>query len=312
MKAAVITSFNHPPQYADIAEPVPKHIQEMQVDVLAAGLHHLTRGRASGAHYSSDAVLPFVPGVDGVGRGADGTLRYFVQAPGQPGSMAEKTVIMPEYSLRLPEVCDPIRVAAAMNPAMASWLALRCRTGFLPGQKVLILGATGSSGQMAVQVALYQGAAGIIATGRNQQKLAALADLGATDTVTLTDPKLGQLASEVDVVLDFIWGENTGKLMMSLLKYRKDRTQQLTWIHVGSMAGEEAPIPGALLRSADVQIIGSGLGAVDAQEILTELPLLVSEIVSGRLFIDVNVVPLSEVSCVWNMVNSSERIVLTP
>ncbi len=155
MKAAVVASFDQPPHYGDHADPVPNSPGEMLVEVLATGLHHVTRGRASGTHYASTGGLPLIPGVDGVGRGADGKLRYFVQGPGQIGTMADKTVIELDHSIELPSESDPVTVAAAMNPAMASWLALRCRVPFLRGQKVLILVATGSSGCMAVQVARH-------------------------------------------------------------------------------------------------------------------------------------------------------------
>lgn len=313
MKAAVITSFDHPPRYAEFPEPTLQGPEEMLVDVLAVGLHHLTRGRASGAHYSSAGVLPLVPGVDGVGRGGDGKLRYFAQGPGQMGTMAAKTVIEIDHSFVLPDDCDPVAVAAAMNPGMSAWLALRCRVPFLQGQKVLILGATGSSGTMAVQIAKHLGASQIIAAGRNAQKLAKLAALGATQTVSLGDPGLGKLASEVDVVLDYIWGEGSVQLMGSLLKQRPDRSQPLTWVQIGSMGGDVAAIPGALLRAANFQIVGSGNGSVAMRDIFRELPALVKEIASGTFCIDAKAAPLSEVEQIWAAsAHASERIVIVP
>jgi NADPH:quinone reductase-like Zn-dependent oxidoreductase len=205
MKAAVITAFDQPPSYTDIGEPVPELPGDMLVEVLAAGLHQLTRARAAGAHYSSTGRPPLVAGVDGVGRGTDGRLRYFVQGPGQMGAMADKTVIEQHHSIELPDDCDPVTMAAMMNPAMASWLALRCRVPFRAGQKVLILGATGSSGSLAVQVARHLGAAAVIAAGRDEGRLAQLPALGATDVVALEDARLGACARDVDVVLDFVW-----------------------------------------------------------------------------------------------------------
>lgn len=313
MKAAVITSFDHPPRYADFPEPTPQGPQEMLVDVLAVGLHHLTRGRASGSHYSSAGVLPLVPGVDGVGRGPDGKLRYFAQGPDQMGTMAAKTVIEIGHSFVLPEDCDPVAVAAAMNPGMSAWLALRCRMPFVRGQKVLIVGATGSSGTMAVQIAKHLGASQIIAAGRNAQKLAKLAALGATQTVALGDPALGAMASEVDVVLDYVWGEGSVQLMGSLLKQRADRSQALTWIQIGSMGGDVAAIPGAFLRAANFQIMGSGNGSVAMRDIFRELPALVKAIAAGTFHVDAKAVPLTEVEQIWAAsAHSSERVVILP
>lgn len=313
MNAAILTSFGQPPHYDNHADPVPNGPGEMLVEVLAVGLHPLTRGRASGAHYSSASRLPIVPGVDGVGRGIDGKLRYFAQGPGQMGTMADKTVIDLDHSFELPSECDPVTVAGAMNPAMASWLALRCRVPLQQGQKVLILGATGSSGGIAVQIARHLGASQVIAAGRDEQKLGKLPALGATEISTLGDARLGVLARDVDVVLDFVWGESAVRVMETVLNQRAARSLPITWIHIGSMAGEVAAIPGAFLRSANLQIVGSGHGSVSGREILMELPALAREIARGTFRIDVKVIPLSNVEQAWSEAShSNERIVFTP
>lgn len=313
MKTAVITSFGQPPRYGDFPDPAPRGPGEVLVEVLAAGLHHLTRGRASGVHYSSTCVLPLVAGVDGVGRDADGKLRYFAQGPGQIGTMADRTVVERDHSIELPSDSDPVTIAAAMNPAMASWLALRCRVPLQSGQKVLILGATGSSGSMAVQIARHLGASQVIAVGRDGHKLDKLPALGATEIVALGDARLGALASDTDVVLDFIWGEVAVRAMEPLLTQRADRSQRLTWIHIGSMAGEIAAIPGAFLRSANLHIVGSGHGSVSGREILMELPALAQEITRGTFRIDVKATPLRDVEQAWSAsCITGERVVFTP
>lgn len=312
MKAAVITSFDRPPRYDDFADPIAEGPGEMLVDVLAVGLHHLTRARASGTHYSSTVALPAVPGADGVGRGPDGLLRYFVVDGAKSGTMAERTVIALDRSIVLPPDADPVTIAAAMNPAMGAWLALRCRFPFAAGQKVLILGATGSSGRMAVQIARHLGAARIIAAGRNTHQLAMLPELGATDVVTLDDARLGVLAHDIDVVLDFVWGDTAARLTESLVVQRSDRTRPLTWIQVGSIGGATAAIPAAALRASRLQFIGSGIGSVPGREIVAELPSLARAIMQGTLRIDAKVMPLRDVETAWGDVGTSERIVLRP
>jgi NADPH:quinone reductase-like Zn-dependent oxidoreductase len=313
MKAAVITSFDQPPRYEDFAEPVAEGREEMQVEVLAAALHHLTMAKATGNHYSGSAELPLVPGVDGVGRGPDGKLRYFVLDGSRFGSLAERTIIEKHRSLALPRDCDPSAIAAAMNPAMAAWLALRARVPFKKRQKVLILGATGNAGNMAVQIARLLGASRIIASGRDEARLGELTALGASDVVALDDPRLGDLARDVDVVLDFVWGEVSAQVMGRVVRSRADRGQVLTWIEVGSMGGSSSPIPGELLRAARLQIVGSGLGSVPGREILKELPALVKEITRGRLRIDTKALPLRDVERAWTEAKgSTERVVITP
>lgn len=313
MKAAVISSFDQPPRYGDFAEPVAQGRGELRVDMLAAALHHLTLAKAAGKHYSGSAALPLVPGSDGVGRDPDGKLRYFVLDDTPFGSLAERTIIDPDRSLVLPRDCDPVAIAAAMNPGMAAWLALRCRVSFKKKQKVLILGATGNAGTMAVQIARLLGASRIIASGRDEQRLGKLAALGASDVAALDDPRLGELARDVDVVLDFVWGEVAARVLERVVRSRADRSQELTWIEIGSMAGSSSPIPAELLRAARLQIIGSGIGSVPGREIVKELPALVKEIARGTLRIDAKAVPLREVEHAWREAESStERIVLTP
>src|ERR1700712_946151 len=158
MHAAVVTEFGQPPRYQEFALPAPSGPDEVPVEVLGSGLHPRVRSQADGSHYTSTDELPLVPGIDGVGRGPDGRLRYFILPDTTMGAMAEQTVIDSRRSIVLPGASDPIAVAAAMNPVMSSWIALRQRMQFQSGQSVLILGATGNAGQMAVQVAKHFGA----------------------------------------------------------------------------------------------------------------------------------------------------------
>ena len=134
MKAAVVSAFDSGPRYEEFPDPATPDAPGMLVEVVAAGLHPRVRSQADGSHYTSTGELPFVPGIDGVGRGADGALRYFILPDTTLGSMAERTVIDARRSIVLPQDADPIAVAAAMNPAMSSWIALRQRVQFERGQ----------------------------------------------------------------------------------------------------------------------------------------------------------------------------------
>ena len=136
--------------------------------MLASGLHPRVRSQANGSHYTSTDQLPLIPGVDGVGRRSDGSLVYFVLPDTVYGAMAEHTVIDRRRSIPLPSGADPVLLAAAMNPGMSSWVALGQRVTFTPGQSVLILGATGSAGQLAIQIAKHLGASAVVAAGRER------------------------------------------------------------------------------------------------------------------------------------------------
>jgi NADPH:quinone reductase-like Zn-dependent oxidoreductase len=309
VKAAVVTAFDTPPQYADVAEPVPNGPDEVVVDVLAAALHRRVRSQADGSHYTSTDELPLVPGVDGVGRTPDGELRYFVLPDTAAGSMAERTVIDLRRSVALPGDADPVVLAAAMNPAMSSWVALRRRIDFAAGNSVLVLGATGASGGLAVQIARRLGAGRVVAAGRDTAKLAALR--GADETVTLDGDGLAAAAADVDVVLDYVWGEPAAAAMAALVTARSDRGRPLTWVEIGSLGGQVAPIPSAALRAARLQLVGSGQGSVPTRDIVAELPSLAAALTGGELRVQARAVPLAEVTQAW-AAESDERLVFVP
>jgi NADPH:quinone reductase-like Zn-dependent oxidoreductase len=317
MHAAVVTSFDTPPRYQEFPAPAPGD-GEILVDVIAAGLHPRVRSQASGSHYTSTDELPLVPGVDGVGRDADGVLRYFILGDTTMGSMAERTVVNPRRSVVLAAGSDPIAIAAAMNPAMSSWVALRQRVTFQAGQSVLVLAATGNAGRMAVQVAKLFGAGRIVAAGRGADRLAELPALGATDTVLLEgEPddiahRLGEAAGDVDVVIDYLWGEPTVAAMVAIVLARTDSGKRLTWIEIGSVAGVVAPIPSAALRSTRLQIVGSGQGSVSAREIAAEIPALAEEITKGTFSVEAEATPLAQVEQAWADTKTRKRIVFTP
>jgi NADPH:quinone reductase-like Zn-dependent oxidoreductase len=313
MHAAVVTSFDAPPSYREFPVPVPADSAQLLVDVVASGLHRRVRSQADGSHYTSTGELPLVPGVDGVARLPDGTLRYFALGDTTAGAMAEQTVIDLRQSFELPAGTDPVQVAAAMNPAMSSWVALRRRIDFRAGQSVLILGATGSSGQLAVQVAKQLGAERVIAAGRNPRRLARLSDLGADDVVSLGDSAaLAAAAADVDVVIDYLWGPATTEAMIAIATHRSDDRRPLAWIEIGAIAGPTAEIPSAALRALPLQIVGSGQGSVPTRDILAELPAIAEAITGGALRVDARAVPLTDVASAWQDGDGAERIVFTP
>ena len=206
------------------------------------------------------------------------------------GAMAEQTVIDTRRSIVLPDDSDPIAVAAAMNPAMSSWIALRQRVPFQAGQNVLVLGATGNAGQLAVQVARLLGADQIIARRARATGGWPACPPSAPPTPCSLDgdacPSPGGSARPPPTstsCIDYLWGQPTADAMVAVVTGRADRGQPLTWIEIGSVAGPTAPIPSAALRAARLQIVGSGQGSVSTREILAELPALAEQITSGTL-----------------------------
>jgi NADPH:quinone reductase-like Zn-dependent oxidoreductase len=297
--AAVVRSFDHPPRYEPFDLPEPAHADEVVLDVLAVGLHPRVRTGASGRHYTSTGRLPLVPGVDGVGRRADGRLVYFVADDELTGPMATRTVVDARRGIPLPDGVDVVKVAAAMNPAMSSWVALRRRVPIQPGQSVLVLGATGNAGQMAIQVARRLGAGRVVGAGRDQARLDALTASGADEVSSLDPDALAKAAADVDLVLDYLWGAPAAAAIMALLTARADRGRELNWIQIGAVAGPTIELPSVALRSANFRLQGNGQGAVSARTYLEELPALVDEIDAGRIAVTARALPLADVESIW-------------
>ena len=319
MHAAVVHSFDAPPRYEQFPSPQPTDDDEVVVSVIASGLHPRVRSQANGSHYTSTDELPLIPGIDGVGRLPTGELVYFVLPDTRIGAMAEQTVIDRRRSIALPLDTDPVLVAAGMNPGMSSWIALRKRIELAPGATVLILGATGSAGQLAVQIARHLGAGRVIGAGRGADRLARLPALGADELVSLEGSaddvagRLGHAARDVDVVIDYLWGLPAEAAIVALVRARADRGTRLDWIQIGSVAGPTAQIPSEALRAANLRIMGSGQGSVSTRDILSELPALATEIARGSFMLDVRAEPLARVAEVWVRPTApGERVVLRP
>ena len=210
MRAAIVQSFESPPRYGDFEEPTAGPGQFV-VEVKAAGLSRLTRGQASGRHYSS-GTPPFVPGFDGTGRLADGRRVYFAAPLAPFGAMAERALVEEGSFLELPAEMDDATAAAIANPGMSSSAALTVRARLLRGEAVLVLGATGTSGKLAVPIARHLGAGRVVAVGRSRT---ALDGVGADAVLTLDAPdaEVREALKGVDVVLDYLWGPPAERLL---------------------------------------------------------------------------------------------------
>jgi NADPH:quinone reductase-like Zn-dependent oxidoreductase len=310
MKAAVVRQPGRPPEYRDFPDPSPAAGEEL-VEVLAAGMHQITRSQASGEHYAGHDQLPMVPGVDGIARRSDGRLIYLGGLKPPYGTLAEHAAA-PRLAMPLPVDADPVVMAASLNPGASGWMALKLRAGMQPGQTVAVLGATGAAGRTAVQAARLLGAARVIAIGRSVSALSDVA--GDVDDIVRIEDGTGwadQLTGPVDVVLDYVWGRPTEQLLPALTG--KTDGHRLTWVQIGTMAGSSVPLRGDLLRSSDLHLIGSGLGSTSMRELQAEIPAVIDHIAAGRIWVDPVVRPFAEVERAWTEpVPSGRRVVFVP
>ncbi|WP_250510977.1 zinc-binding dehydrogenase [Caballeronia sp. GACF4] len=314
MKAAIVNAAGQQPFYGDFAEPVatPEH---HIVQVSAAALSQLARAKALGQHYSSGKVFPFVAGVDGVGRLDDCTRVYFFNPSAPFGAMAERTLVPQLRSAPLPDAIDDVTAAAIAIPGMSSWAALTERARFVAGETVWINGATGTSGQLAVQIAKHLGAGKIIATGRNAAVLDTLREAGADVTIALDENEdamsrafEAQFAEGVDIVLDYLWGPGARALLIAAAKALDDG-RVLRFVQIGSIGGAEIGLPGAVLRSTAITLMGSGIGSVALPRLLECVKAVLNAAASGALRVDAKAVPLSQLSEHWDGNDNKQRTV---
>jgi NADPH:quinone reductase-like Zn-dependent oxidoreductase len=315
MYAAVVNMLGQPPQYQEFAEPVAGD-GEVIVKVRAAGLHPVVKAIANGSHYSGSGQVPMVPGVDGVGTLPDGSRVFFGFSRKPWGSMAERTVVPRSMCMPLPDGIDDVQAAAIANPGMSAWLSIKERAALAKGETVLILGATGVAGHLAIQSARILGAKRVIAVGRNVDALAgepvdAVIALGQPEDA-IRDAFTAEGANGIDVVIDYLWGRPTELLLEALAKgFRPSSTRSTRLVEVGESAGKTIALPGATLRSIDLTLKGSGFGAVPLDQILAAIPTLFSMAAAGSLKVEVEPVPLMDVEAAWARVEKGRRIVFT-
>lgn len=322
MKAAVLYQKGDLPQYADFPEPAVQSEDEVLVAVKAVAIKHFDKGRATGKHYSSDGPKEGgrVIGGDGVCLLPDGTRVYGM---GVSGMLAEKATIEKNRIVKLPDGISDATAAALANAVIGAVMGLRFKAGIQPGDVVLINGATGFTGRVAVQIAKYYGAKKVIATGRNNQSLADLLELGADEVISLEqddEQLLTQLkgihaASPVDVIIDYLWG-HTAELILAALMGKGAFTHKTRFVSVGSVTGDRIQLSAANLRSVDLQLTGSGLGSWSKQqvgqlfsEILPEMFRLAAE---GKLKVETIEVKLADIATLWDLdVPDGKRLVVS-
>jgi NADPH:quinone reductase-like Zn-dependent oxidoreductase len=324
MKAAVVNAWGRAPVYTDHPEPQARD-GAVVATVEASALTNLTRGLISGKHYASKEIqLPAIPGVDGVARLDDGR-RVYAGALPPNGMMAERTLVDPHAVLELPDGVDAVTAAAIPNPGVSAWMSLEHAAAVRPGDHVLVLGATGVTGSMAVQLAKSTfGAGRVVVAGRDAARLAWLREAGADDAIALGSDDLGGRVAALhaerpfDAVLDYLWGKPAEEVLAALgTSQLAARYHATRFVQIGSMAGLTMNLPAGILRSAGITVSGVGLGSVPPEvmaRIRTEaLPRLFAMVAAGELQLLTQVRPLADVEQVWTAAEpSGTRVVLTP
>ncbi len=322
MKAAVVFEKGEVPQYADFPDPIINNENEALIFVKAASIKNLDRARASGKHYSTENKehQPTIVGSDGVGFLENGSKVYFFS---KKGTVAEKAVADKNMIVPIPEELDFSIAAALPNAVMGSAMGLKCKANLKEGETVLINGATGITGKIAIQIAKLYGAKRVIATGRNEETLQSLLELGTDEVISLNindedfQKKVKNIHREtpIDVVLDYIWGHSIENIL-SALKGDGNFSHKTRLVSVGGMSGDTIQLSSQILRGTDIHISGSGLGSWTKEEmklLLSEIiPEMFQAAVNGKLKIDTETVYLQDIEEVWKreITNRKRLIVL--
>ena len=317
MKAAIVNEAGAAPVYGEFRNPEAAAGKSL-IRVTASSLSHVTRSRASGAHYRSDGELPFVPGIDGTGVREDGRRVYFLLAEKPFGAMAEWCLVDDRHQLSIPDGLDDAAAAAMAIPGMSSWAALMERAKLVAGETVLVNGAAGASGRLAIQIAKHLGAKKVIASARRIASFDELGALGADVVVPLLEDRdalesafKDQFRQGIDVVLDYVYGVSAQTLIVAAAKAGADGVP-IRYVQIGSMGGTEISLPSAALRSSALQLMGSGIGSVPFPQLLDAIRGVLDAAQVAGFKIATEEMPLSEVSKAWNATDVGARIVLIP
>lgn len=316
MKAAILKQLDTNPVYGDFDDPEPINESQIVINVEAASLKNLDKLKTYENYYAPYKKMPVVVGTDAVGTLPNGKRVY---AQGITGTMAQKALISAGRYTPVPDNLDAAVAAALPNAVLGSVVPLIVRAQLKPGQVVLVNGATGNTGKVAVQVAKHYGASKVIAVGRNHNTLEMLKSMGADITISLNDgndnfyKRLKEIEKElhIDIILDYLWGQPAEIIMES---FKNSTAGQVKFVTVGDMADKGISLSSGLFRSTDIALIGSGFGSLTPavlQRFTGEfLPQMYSLAVNNRLKIETETKQLEDISLAWNSVSNGKRVVI--
>jgi NADPH:quinone reductase-like Zn-dependent oxidoreductase len=319
MQAAVLRTLGKAPRCEEFLDPIPRD-GEAIVTILAAALKPVDKQIANGTHYASPRELPAICGTDGLGRLSDGSRVFFGGARAPYGAMAQRTVVRRAFCFPVPDDIDDDVAAAVPNPGISAWLTLTHRAKLVAGENVLILGATGVTGGLAVRIAKLLGAGRVVAAGRNPEVLSKLLQQGADSTIRLDLPA-GELAeafvretgdSGFQVVIDYVWGAPTETFLAAITRKEfASATKEIRLVQVGESAGPTISLPAAALRSTPLTILGTA--GIPSREVLADaMQRVMAHAARGELRVDTERVPLAEIEEAWERDPRGRRLVVIP
>jgi NADPH2:quinone reductase len=314
VKAAVIESIGSLPVVKDLDEPVRVEGQTL-IEIVAAPINPIDISSAAGRYPGGSPDTPFVSGREAVGRvvESDSYRRGVPVYAAGLGFMAERAVVNDGDAVEIPDDVDPALASCFGVAGLAAWLAIEWRGDLREGETVLVLGASGAVGAIAVQAAKLLGAGRVVAAGRKAELLARASELGADATVNLGEH--GDLAAafleacdgQLDLVIDPVWGE-PGAAAVKATSFG-GRVVQL-----GQSAGKEATLESGWIRTKLLSLLGHTNFAAPADVRDDAYLRMVRHAAAGELTVDYELIPLDQVADAWQRQESSpgRKLVLSP
>lgn len=294
MRAAQVTELGRPPSVGEAPEP-----EGDAIDVVAAPLNPIDVAVANGRFYGGHPKLPYVPGCEAVGRerGSGRLVWTFGGGLGltRNGGMAERT-LPGAVVAEVPDGADPALAAALGIAGLAGWMPVAWRAPVRAGETVLVLGASGTVGQVAAQAARLLGAGRVVAAGRDP---ATLAGAGADATVVLEGEDVGARLRDAcggdgaSLIVDPLWG-------LPLEAALEAAAQGARIVHIGQSAGATATLPSAAVRGKQLDVLGYSNFAVPPDELAEQYTKLVGHAVSGEIALDIERIGLDELGAAWD------------
>jgi NADPH:quinone reductase-like Zn-dependent oxidoreductase len=296
MNAAVLLEHDTTPVYGVFDDPAPAP-GSVVVEVAAAAIHHLDLHKATGRFYMGPPPLPSVVGTDGVGRLADGRRVYFDVTVAPYGSMGERALVSEDVLFEVAEALDDATVAALGNTGLGAWLAVSWRSRLRPGETVLVLGATGAVGSVAVQAAKLLGAGRVVAAARPNERLAGLLERGADAIVELDGDDLTAAIKDaaggaVDVTIDTLWGEPAMAAIGAAARFARH-------VQVGQLAAADMTLAAPAVRSVSLDLCGFSVAHPPIEVRRDGFLRLTTHAARGELVVDVERFPLEQVGTAW-------------
>lgn len=309
MRAAMITEIGESPEVADRPDPQPDD-ELVMLAMEAVALNPVDIAIASGSFYAGHPAPPYVPCLEGAGRTPDGRLMY-AQGGGRgitsDGFAAERVAAPASILTEVPNDLDPGIAAALGTAGLAGWLSVTWRGGVEAGDRVVVLGASGAVGNIALQAARHGGAERVVAVGRDVDRLNSLADR-ADATVPLGDDLATRIADAAEgqptLVIDMLWGSPLEAVLPALAAGARI-------VQVGASAGPSALVASAAVRGKQLELRGYSNFAVPPDIVSDAYRTMTTQALSGDLDVPVRSFPLTSIAEAWNAATAgSEKIVV--